>query len=157
FLQRDGWSVTVVDPRGPGESASGGNAGLIAVGHASPIGMPGILAQVPRMLMDREGPLTIRPAYLPRIAPWLARLVLASRPGRGEAIAAAVGSLFGRAFPAFDALLGGSNAMGLIRRQGFAVAYRDEAHLRSGMPELEVRRRAGVRIEFLDEGAVRER
>jgi D-amino-acid dehydrogenase len=157
FLQRDGWRVTVLDPRGPGESASGGNAGLMAVGHATPMGMPGLLRQVPRMLLDRESPLTIRPAYLPRIAPWLARLVLASRPARVEAISRALKTLLDRAFPAYDALLGGSNALGLIRRQGFAVAYRDEAHLRAAMPELELRRRLGVRIEFLDEPAVRER
>jgi D-amino-acid dehydrogenase len=157
FLLRDGWSVTLVDPRGPGESASGGNAGLPAVGHASPVGMPGLLRQAPRMLLDRESPLTIRPAYLPRIAPWLARLVLASRPARVEAIAGALKSLLDRTFSAFDALLGGSNAAGLIRRQGFAVAYRDDAHVRAAMPELEVRRRAGVRIEFLDEPAVRDR
>ncbi len=157
FLLRDGWSVTVLDTRGPGESASGGNAGLMAVGHATPIGMPGLLRQVPRMLLDPESPLTIRAAYLPRAAPWLARLVLASRPGRVEAISRALKSLLDRAFPAYDALLGGSNALGLIRRQGFAVAYRDEAHLRAAMPELELRRRVGVRIEFLDEPAVRER
>jgi D-amino-acid dehydrogenase len=157
FLQRDGWRVTVLDPRGPGESASGGNAGLMAIGHATPIGMPGLLRQVPRMLLDPEGPLTIRPAYLPRIAPWLARLVLASRPARVEAISRALKTLLDRAFPAYDALLAGSNARGLIRRQGFAVAYRDEAHRRAAMPELELRRRVGVRIEFLDEAAVRER
>ncbi len=157
FLLRDGWSVTVLDPRAPGESASGGNAGLLAIGHASPIGMPGLLRQVPRMLLDPESPLTIRAAYLPRIAPWLARLVLASRPARVEAISRALKMLLDRAFPAYDALLGGSNALGLIRRQGFAVAYRDDAHLRSAMPELELRRRVGVRIEFLDEPAVRER
>ena len=57
FLLRDGWAVTVMDPSEPGEMTSGGNAGLLAIGHVTPIGMPGTLKQVPRMLFDRDGPL----------------------------------------------------------------------------------------------------
>jgi D-amino-acid dehydrogenase len=157
FLLRDGWAVTVMDPSEPGDTTSGGNAGLLAVGHVTPIGMPGMLAQVPRMLVDREGPLKIRASYLHRIAPWLARLVLASRPKRVQAISQALKTLLDRTFPAYESLLSAGNARALIRRQGFAVVYRDEAHLRAGMPELELRRRGGVRIELLGEPALRER
>lgn len=157
FLLRDGWAVTVMDPNEPGETTSGGNAGLLAIGHVTPVGMPGTLKQVPRMLVDRDGPLKIRASYAARIAPWLARLVAASRAKRVRAISRALRTLLDRTFPTYESLLGGSNALGLIRRQGFAVAYRDEAHLRTAMPELELRRSAGVRIELLGEPALRER
>ncbi len=40
-----------------------------------------MLRQVPKFLTDPLGPLSIRPAYLPKLLPWLARFVLASRPG----------------------------------------------------------------------------
>jgi len=74
-----------------------------------------------------------------------------------QAISLALKTLLDRTFPAYETLLAGSNALGLIRRRGFAVAYRDEAHLRAAMPELELRRRAGVRVELLGERALRER
>jgi D-amino-acid dehydrogenase len=157
FLIRDGWAVTLMDPQPPGETTSGGNAGLLAIGHVTPIGMPGVLRQVPRMLLDRGGPLRISASYAHRVAPWLARLVLASRPARAQAISHALRTLLERTFPAYESLLDESNARALIRRRGFAVVYRDEAHLRAAMPELELRRRAGVRIELLDRPALRER
>ena len=42
--------------------------------------MPGVLRQVPRMLVDPDSPLAIRWPYLPRLVPWLARFLRASAP-----------------------------------------------------------------------------
>ena len=36
WLQRDGWSVLVCDPREPGEGCSFGNAGIVAVNQVTP-------------------------------------------------------------------------------------------------------------------------
>src|ERR1700747_3050140 len=65
FLRRDGHSVTVLDPNGPGEGASYGNAGCLNGSSVVPIAMPGVLRQVPRWLLDPTGPLSIRWRYLP--------------------------------------------------------------------------------------------
>src|SRR5258707_12403337 len=85
-LQRAGHAVTVLDPHAPGSGASFGNAGVFAVGHVLPLGMLGVLARVPRMLLARESPLSIRWSHLPRMLPWLARLVRSSTPARVEAV-----------------------------------------------------------------------
>ncbi len=60
YLLRRGHRVSIVDYQQPGEGSSYGNAGFISPGSCAPVGMPGLAAKVPGMLLDPLGPLTIR-------------------------------------------------------------------------------------------------
>jgi glycine/D-amino acid oxidase-like deaminating enzyme len=91
FLQRAGYDVAVIDPDPPGEGASFGNAGCLNGSSVVPVAMPGVLSQVPRWLLDPEGPLAIRWRYLPVLAPWLFQFVRASTREKVEAQARALG------------------------------------------------------------------
>ena len=76
WLQRAGHRVTLVDPaaptsnRGYAQAASFGNACTMAFGACIPVATPGVLRAVPRMLLDRQGPLTISWRDLPGLVPW---------------------------------------------------------------------------------------
>ena len=158
WLQRDGWSVTLVDPSPPAEAgASAGNAGLIAVHVARPIGMPGLWRKVPAMLSDPLGPLTIRWAYLPRIAPWLLRLFFASRPHRVAAIAEALQAQLVHAWAGYEPLLKDARAESLIRRNGVCVAYRSHDAIAENRYELDLLRRVGVELQVIDGDELRAR
>ena len=63
------------------------------------------LEEPPRWMMDPLGPLTIRPGYLPHLAPWLARFLLASSPTRIQTSIAAIRSINAEALPAWKSLL----------------------------------------------------
>ena len=66
-LRRDGAEVAIVDAAPPGEGgASFGNAGAISSSSVVPLAMPGLLKQVPRMLLDPAAPLHIPPGYWQR-------------------------------------------------------------------------------------------
>lgn len=86
-LQRDGYSVTVVDRLPPGEGTSLGNAGVMATGGVVPVPIPGLLAKIPKMLMDPLGPLSVRWSYLPKALPWLYRFMRNAAPEKVEKIA----------------------------------------------------------------------
>ena len=59
-----GAAVTVVDRSPPGEGgASFGNAGAISSSSVVPLAMPGVLRQVPRMLLDPAAPLRVPARY----------------------------------------------------------------------------------------------
>ncbi len=90
YLRRAGIAVELIDPLPSAGGASFGNAGLISVDSATPIALPGMLRKVPGWLRDPLGPLTVRPSYLPRAAPWLARWVRAGRMDRVLAISDAM-------------------------------------------------------------------
>jgi D-amino-acid dehydrogenase len=115
FLQRDGHAVTLIDRAGPAAGASFGNAGGVVSAACAPLGMPGMLRRVPGMLIDPTGPLVLRWRYLPRIAPWLVRLVLASRPSRVERIADALAALNGGVEAAWRSLAAQAGVADLLR------------------------------------------
>ena len=77
-LQREGHRVTLLDSAEPGRATSYGNAGFVAIDHVLPLARPSTLRRVPQMLMDRSGPLTVHPASLPWLVPWMARFALAA-------------------------------------------------------------------------------
>ena len=80
----------MLDGQAPGSGASSGNAGAISAGSVAPLAMPGVLRQVPQMLLDPAGALHIPPRYALRAAPWLTRFVASARPARVSAIADAL-------------------------------------------------------------------
>ena len=102
YLQRDGHEVAVLDPVPPGESCSFGNAGGISPGAVVPLSMPGMLSQVPKWLLDPMGPLAVRPAYLPRLVPWLVRFWRAGSARRVEHISIALRALHRQTFECYD-------------------------------------------------------
>lgn len=118
YLQRSGRMVTVIDPLPPGSATSYGNAGLISATTAVPIAMPGMLHQVPRWLLDPQGPLMVRPLHLIKALPWLLRWIHASRWCRVLRISDAMHALHRETFACWRELLGGDVASKLIFRTG---------------------------------------
>lgn len=149
YLQREGRLVTLVDRNQPGEGASYGNAGVIATGSVVPVGTPGILAKVPRMLMDPLAPLTVRWSYLPQLAPWLVRLIRASSPERVDRIAEALASITRPALAHYEPLLNDAGANGLIGRLGSLYVFTSDEELREAEHGIELRRRHGIELEML--------
>src|SRR5690625_1474662 len=88
-----GISTTLVDVAAPAEGCSSGNAGIIATYGVTPVSMPGLWKQAPGMLLDPEGPLTIRWSHLLNLAPWLLRFIRAGKRQRVEQHAHALSSL----------------------------------------------------------------
>lgn len=148
-LQRDGRSVVLVDPGGPGEGASSGNAGGLSAGSVVPVSAPGVLKNVPRWLRDPLGPLTIRWRYLPQIMPWLIRFVRAGRADRVEAQARALRDLLGPVMTAYAPIAEAAGATHLVHHRGHLSIYRSRAGLADDMGAWELRRRHGVPVEEL--------
>lgn len=155
-LRRRGFAVTVVDDRGPGLGTSYGNAGCIATAEITPISMPGLIWQVPRMLLDPLGPLAIRWSYLPRLTPWLWRFWRAGTPKRVRSITASLGSLVGRAWSDWNEVIADASIGSLFVRNGALFVYATEAGFRAGDEEWALRRSHGVRTDALDAAAIRD-
>ncbi|HZS82749.1 MAG TPA: FAD-dependent oxidoreductase [Stellaceae bacterium] len=156
FLQRDGHRVTVIDPGGPGEGASFGNAGCLNGSSVVPMSMPGMLSSVPRWLLDPEGPLVIRWRYLPVIAPWLWRFIRAGEPAKVEAQARALRSLLAPSVDAYLSLARDAGAADLIHRAGHLWVYQSEASFAKDTAAMELRRRNGVTVDDLGEDELRQ-
>lgn len=148
-LQKDGHRVTLVDRMDPGTGTSFGNAGLIQIDAVVPIATPGILRNVPRMLLDPKGPLVVRWRYLHRIAPWLAKFVLAARPDSVERISMALASLLDRSNDAWLALIKAASAQEIWRQSGELHVYRKKEAWDAAQDTHDLRRRRGSLLEDL--------
>lgn len=127
-LQRDGHDVVIVERDGPGENCSFGNAGIICgKDSAIPMPSPGIIRDVPGMLMDRDGALVIRWRYLLKIMPWLIGFLKSSTPERQMAGARAMYALLDGNTTAYDRLTAGSPAARLIRKNGYMIVHGSDA------------------------------
>jgi D-amino-acid dehydrogenase len=79
YLGRRGCRVTVLERGSLAESASAGNAGIVAIGHG-PMPRPGLGRKALRWMLDRESPLYIQPAFRWDLARWLLGFQKACRP-----------------------------------------------------------------------------
>ena len=154
YLRRDGHEVTLVERAGPGEGTSKGNAGALSPGSCVPLAMPGIVRKVPGWLTDPEGPLRIRPAYLPRALPWLLRFVRSARPARVAEISDALRALHRHVFDCYEPLMRAARCEDLIRRTGTMVVYRSESAFRSSRREWDMRRERGAEVRELSAGEI---
>lgn len=151
WLQRDGHEVIFIDPREAGEACSFGNGGSISPSACLPVGMPGMWKKVPGWLRDPDGPLTIAPGYLPRLAPWLVRFLRASRPAEVERITRAMRGLLAPVFEAYEPLLQRAGGMDLIRHTGCLYVYSSEEAARRWAWGMDLRRRLGVELRPVGE------
>lgn len=156
FLQREGFDVAVIDPDPPGEGASFGNAGCLNGSSVVPVAMPGVLSQVPRWLLDPDGPLAIRWRYLPALAPWLVRFVRASKRDKVEAQARALRSLLSQTVDDTRSLAREAGADGLVHRLGHLFAYRSEATFQKDSAAMRLREANGIAIEDLSADELRQ-
>ncbi|MEP9347884.1 FAD-dependent oxidoreductase [Xanthobacter sp. KR7-225] len=155
YLQRAGFQVTVVDRLAPGEGCSFGNAGNVSPGAVVPYSMPGTLLNVPRWLFDPLGPLSLPPAHLPKLLPWLLGWMAASRPSQVRRISKAMHALHQPVFEAYAPLLAAAGGSDLIVMTGQLYVSSKPGPLDSPLAR-ELRQAAGIRAEDISGPQVRE-
>jgi D-amino-acid dehydrogenase len=141
--------VVLVDPGGMQGRSTDGNAGWIAHTDIMPLASPKAWRNLPRWVMDPLGPLTIRPGYLPQLAPWLARFILASLPHRIKASIAAIRDINAEALPAWKSLLSSLDLSGHLREHGILSVWRNRSSFAQAKDLLERQRSFGISVEIM--------
>lgn len=142
-LQKRGRQVVLVDRDAPGRGASFGNMASIAVTEFMPASRPAVWRQIPGWMLDPEGPVRVRPSYMPRLIPWFLRFIAASRPSRLRALEAQGAALSARALDDTLALLAETGLSDQISDEGCLSLYTDEAEFRADRDHIEILERFG--------------
>ncbi len=154
-LALDGRRVTLVDAGEPAGGASYGNAGYISEGSIFPPASADVLRRLPRLLVDRAGPLVIRAGHLHRMVPWGLRLVAAARPTAAARTVDALTALNRLAIPSYAPLLRASDAESLVVARGSLMVCRSAATLAGKAEGMRVVRSKGIAVEQVDAAEVR--
>lgn len=149
YLAEASRDVLVLDRSGICEETSSGNAAALAFSDVLPLAHKNMLSQVPRWLADPLGPLSIPPAYLPRLLPWLWRFLRAGRPANFEAAVAAQASMMALAEREWFALMGRSATRHMLREDGCLELYESDAEFESSKEAWALRRRFHIPFRHL--------
>ena len=155
-LQEKGFHVSVIDRDGPAEGASYGNSGVISPWSCVPQSLPGLWKSVPKMLLDRSGPLAIRWSYLPRLTPWLVKFISAGAHRRLPATADAMLAVNRPCVEIYNRLLARTGDEGLVRDCLYLHVYRTPGGANRDDLPWRLSRERGVPIEILTGGEVQE-
>jgi glycine/D-amino acid oxidase-like deaminating enzyme len=156
YLLRDGHEVTLIDRAGPGEATSFGNTGGISPASVVPVAYPGMIKDIPRWLLDPDGPLYLHWSYLPHVLPWLIKFLRAGRRDRVERISKALASLNMPTFDAYRPLLKEAGLEHLFHQTGQLFVYRTRAGLEHDKFGIELKRATGLRIDLLGADEIRQ-
>ncbi|MES2540768.1 MAG: FAD-dependent oxidoreductase [Pseudomonadota bacterium] len=154
-LQRRGRQVVLVDRDAPGKGASYGNMASIAVTEFMPASRPSVWKQIPGWMLDPEGPVRVRPSYMPKLVPWFLRFIAASRPSKLRALEAEGAALCSRALGDTLDLLRETGLSDQISDEGCLSLYTDEAEFRADREHIEILERFGFPHEVIGRQAIK--
>jgi len=143
-LAEAGFRVVVFDRSGVCEETSSGNAAAFAFSDVLPLAHKGMIAQVPKWLADPLGPLSIPPAYFPKLLPWLYRFWRAGAADKYEGALTAQAGLMKLAEAAWAGLMARSGTGDMLREDGALELYESEAEFQAALPGWAARDRFGI-------------
>ena len=154
-LKTRGRDVVLIERDAPGKGASYGNMASIAVTEFMPASRPSIWKQIPGWMLDPEGPVRVRPAYMPKLVPWFLRFIAASRPSKLRELEAQGAALCQRVYDDLLPLLKETGLEGEISEEGCLSLYTDEAEFKADREHIEILERFGFPHEVIGRQAIR--
>ncbi|EMP56947.1 FAD dependent oxidoreductase [Marinobacter santoriniensis NKSG1] len=155
-LQKRGFQVTLVEADRPAAGASEGNCGLLAVGSVVPFSKPGTFKKVPGWLLNKNGPLSIRWNYFPKLIPWFLEFLKASRASRIQEISQGLAALTEHAFDAYEPWLEEAGIKDLLKPHETLIVYETEQEYRDDVANLQIEKDLGFDYEELSKSRLRE-
>ncbi|WP_024302621.1 FAD-binding oxidoreductase [Pseudogulbenkiania sp. MAI-1] len=156
-LQRRGRSVVLVDRDQPGRGASFGNMASIAVTEFMPISRPTTWLKIPGWLADPEGPIRLRPGYLPKLTPWLLRFLAAGRPSRVAKLEQAGAALCRRVYDDLLPMLEAAGVPDVLSEEGCLSLYASDAEFESDREHIDIIEKFGFHCPALSRDELQER
>ena len=122
-LQSQGFNVTLIDQQGIGEQCSKNNAGHFATEQVFPLADPSLLWQLPKMLLNPLGPISLSLSYFPKAISWFAQFFNNMRYKYQHKNTLALKALNKNAINYYIPLLNEANAQHLLTSNGSLFVF----------------------------------
>jgi len=156
WLQKKGFSVTLIDPEIPGSGTSSGNACTIADYGCVPVNSPQVIKNLPSLLFARNSPLATDFTYALTHLPWMLSFLSNCRPSRVKKISNALGGLLRKTYDGLTPLINDCTAQSLMVSQGCMYLFSTESELDGARANHEVRRQHGTDFREINNNELRE-
>ena len=122
-LQQLGYQVTLIDKQGIGSGCSKGNAGHFATEQVFPLADSSLLKQMPKMLMDPLGPVSLSAKHMFKAMPWFMQFFNNMRASKRAKNTAALKALNRNAIDYYKPILQTANASHLLVSNGSLLVF----------------------------------
>jgi D-hydroxyproline dehydrogenase len=150
-LQSRGYQVTLIDKGAIGEGCSKANAGHFATEQVFPLAEASILLQLPKMLINPLGPLTLSPKYFPKALPWFVKFMANMFQSKRNKNIDALKSINKHAIGYYKTLLEAAEAEYLLVEKGSLLVY-EKTPLSIIKKQQQAYLKQGVKVKLLDQG-----
>ncbi|NKB76326.1 MAG: FAD-dependent oxidoreductase [Gammaproteobacteria bacterium] len=149
-LAESGVNVCLIDANKPGQGASRGNAGVVSPWSVVPQSTPGLWKKIPGWLLKEDGPVSVRPAYSPRLLPWAIRFFKQGKLSRVYEIADAMSAINASNVDLYKHLLGSLGHAKLIQDSHYVHGFRSVNGASLKTLDYEIRRQKNADLELID-------
>ncbi len=102
FLKKSGLSVTLIDRENPGTMTSFGHACSFADYANVPVNYPGLIWDIPKMLLKKDGPLAVDFFYIVKHLPWALSFLKNCKKEKVDEIASSLTNLLKHSQISYD-------------------------------------------------------
>lgn len=151
-LLQAGAQVTVVDRGPPGEGTSSANGAQLSYAYVQPLADPAIWAQLPRLLLARDSPLSLRLRFDPWQWAWGLRFLAACRGRVSRRTTVRLLQLAAESRAAFDAFRQGTGSDCDFSATGKLVLYTGDTAFAHAREQLALQQSLGVQQSAVTPG-----
>lgn len=149
-LHKAGHRVTVVDQAaGPGMGAVGGNGAQLSYSYVQPLADPSLLPGIPKLLLQRNGPLKFSPQWSPEQWRWCMEFLAACRTSVSQETTIELLALADESRQALDAFMDEERLQCDFTRTGKLVLYPDAAGLKKAAEQVRFQASFGSQQQML--------
>lgn len=155
-LQERGVTVTIIDREGPAGGASYGNGAILTSAGCVPISVPGLMRSVPKMWLDRTGPLFLRLRDMPAMAGFLSRFPAQCTETRAREVSGILAGLTAGTLEDHRALAGDTAAAAHIKDTPYLYVWPDKTAFEADRFGWPLRRELGFTWSEIEGKALRD-
>ena len=156
FLKRSGFQVTLIDKEKPGTMTSFGHACSFADYANVPVNYPGLLWDIPSMLLRKDGPLAVDFFYIIKNLPWAINFLKNCRKEKVDEIATSLTNLLKHSQLSYDEIFKDVNVKEFISHEENLYLFDTKKSFENYEYANIIRKNNNVKVRNLNKDEVKE-
>ena len=156
FLKKSGLSVTLIDREDPGTMTSFGHACSFADYANVPVNYPGLIWDIPKMLLKKDGPLAVDFFYIVKHLPWALSFLKNCKKEKVDEIASSLSNLLKHSQISYDEIFKEVNVQEYISHEENLYLFDTKKSLDNYEYANVIRKNNSVKVRNLNKEEVKE-
>mgnify|MGYP006176820783 CR=1 FL=1 len=150
FLQQSGFKVTLIDKEQPGSMTSYGHACTFADYANVPINNPSLFSEIPKILLRKDGPLSIDFFYIIKNLPWAIKFLKNCQKNKVEEIASSLANLLHNSRLSYDHIFKDVDVSQFIKNEENVFIYDSKKSYEASEFSNNLRKKNNIQVKDLN-------